>query len=179
MDRRAKTCPEAPREMTFRERAPASEFLDRDISFKMRAQHLLGSELLPRFQSPPGSDCELWRAAMRLQRMGAEHHRNLVERKPIERLSMLDRSENALRHLRHNQVFYKERFLKTERQRHAVVEDNPLQQSLRKVIVQVIERPAHPHFHAAIQIDERRGERYRSRDPNLLPVIKGLPLADC
>jgi hypothetical protein len=37
MDRHAKTCPEAPREMTFRERARVGEFLDRDISFKMRA----------------------------------------------------------------------------------------------------------------------------------------------
>src|ERR1700686_2653850 len=81
--------------------------------------------------------------------------------------------------LRHNQVFYEERFLKTERRRNAVVERNPLKQSLRKVIVQVIERPAHPHFHAAIQIDKRRGERYRARDPNLLPVVKGLPLTDC
>ena len=145
----------------------------------MRAQHLLGSELLPRFQPAPGPGCELWRAAMRLQSVGAEHHPNLVERKPIERLSVLDRGENALCHLRHNQVFDKERFLKTERPRDAVVERDSLKQSLRKIIVQVIERPAHPHFHAAIQIDERSGERYRSRDPNLLTVVKGLPLTDC
>ena len=114
MDRRAKTCPEATREMTSRKCARAGEFLNREISFKMRAQHLLGSQLLPRFQSPPRAGREPWRAAMRLQRMSAEHHRNLVERKPIERLSMLDRGENALCHLRHNQVFYKKRFLKTE-----------------------------------------------------------------
>src|SRR4029077_9498284 len=116
---------------------------------------------------------------MRLQGMSAEHHRNLVERQPIERLSVLDRSENALGHLRHNQIFDKERLLKTERRRDAIVERDPLKQSLRKVIVQIIERPAHPHFHAAIQIDERRGERYRSRDPNLLSVVKRLPLTDC
>src|ERR1700720_1429837 len=113
----AKTSPEAPRKMAFRERARAGEFPDGDISFKMRAQHLLGSELLPGFQSTPGPGCELWRAAMRLQRMRAEHHPNLVERKPIERLPGLDRGENALCHLRHNQVFDKERFLKTERRR--------------------------------------------------------------
>src|SRR5580700_6602325 len=115
---------------------------------------------------------------MRLQRMSAEHHRNLVERQPIEWLAVADRSENALCHLRHNQIFDKERFLKTERRRDTVVERDPLKQSLRKVIVQVIERAAHPHFHAAVQIDERRGERYRSRDPNLLTVVKGLPLTD-
>jgi len=63
---------------------------------------------------------------MRLQRVSAEHHCNLVERKPIERLSMLDRGKNALCHLRHNQVFDKERLLKTERHRDAVVERDPL-----------------------------------------------------
>src|ERR1700688_3314017 len=115
---------------------------------------------------------------MRLQRMSAEHHRNLVERQPIERLAVADRGENALCHLRHTQIYDKKRFLKTERRRDAVVERDPLKQSLRKVIMQVIERPAHPHFHAAIQIYERRGEGYRSRDPNLLPVVKGLPLTD-
>lgn len=116
---------------------------------------------------------------MRLQSVGAEHHPNLVERKPIERLSVFDRGENALCHFRHNHVFDKERFLKAERRRDAVVERDPLKQSLRKVIVQVIERPAHAHFHAAIQIDKRRGERYRSRDPDVFPVVKGLPLNDC
>src|SRR5712692_5973773 len=144
----------------------------------MRAQHLLGPELLPRFQPAPEPGCELWRAAMRLQSVGAEHHPNLVERKPIERLSMLDRGENALCQLGHNQVFDKERLLKAERRRDAVVERDPLKQSLRQVIVQVIKRPMHPHFHAAIQIDERRGERYRSRDPNLLTVVKSFPLTD-
>src|SRR5258708_22465691 len=95
----------------------------------MRAQHLLGSQLLPRYQPAPWSGCEFWRAAMRLQRMSAEHHGNLVERKPIERLSMLDRGENALCHLRHNQIFDKERFLKTERRRDAVVERDSLSSS--------------------------------------------------
>src|SRR5579872_5008987 len=145
----------------------------------MRAQHLLGSELLPCFQPAPGSYCELWRAAMRLQRMRAEHHPNLVLRKPIERLPVLDKGQNALCHLRDNQVFDKESFLKTERRRDAVVERDPLKQCLRKVIVQVIEWPANRHFHTAVQIDERRSERYRSRDPDLLPVVKGLPLTDC
>src|SRR5216684_175680 len=145
----------------------------------MRAQHLLSSELLPRFQPALASDCELWCPAMRLQRMRAEHHPNLVERKPVERLPVLDRGENALCHLRHNQIFDKECFLKTERRRDAVVERDPLEQSLRKVIVQVVERPAHPHFHLAVQIDECRGERYRPRDPNAFPVVKGFPLTDC
>src|ERR1700686_127618 len=115
---------------------------------------------------------------MRLQRMSAEPHRNLVERKPVERLAVADRGENALCHLRHNQVLDKECFLKTERRRDTVIERDPLKQSLRKVIVQVVERPAPPHFHAAVQIDERRGERYCSRDPNLLTVVYGLPLTD-
>src|SRR5689334_21103869 len=101
----------------------------------MRTQHLLGSQLLPRFQPASGSEFELWRTAMRLQRMSAQHHRNLVERKPVERLPMLNRGENGLCHLRHNQVFDKERFPKTERRRDAVVERDPLKQSLRKVIV--------------------------------------------
>src|SRR5260370_39405290 len=69
----------------------------------MRAQHLLGSELLPCFQAALRPACELRRAAMGLQSVSAEHHPNLVERKPIERLSMLDRGKNALCHLRHNQ----------------------------------------------------------------------------
>jgi hypothetical protein len=68
---------------------------------------------------------------MRLQRMSAEDHRNLVERQPIERLSVLDRGENALCHLRYDQIFDKECFLKTERRRDAVVERDPLKQSLR------------------------------------------------
>src|SRR6185436_15374708 len=44
--------------------------------------------------------------------------------------------------------------------------------------MQIIEWAAHPHFHAATQIDKRRGERYCSRDPNAPAVVKGLPLAD-
>jgi hypothetical protein len=56
---------------------------------------------------------------------------------------------------------------------------DPLEQSPRKVIVQVIERPSHPHFHAAVQIYKCRGERYRSRDPYVFPVVKGFPLTDC
>jgi hypothetical protein len=44
--------------------------------------------------------------------------------------------------------------------------------------MQIIEWAAHPHFHAATQIDKRRGERYCSRDPNAPAVVKGLPLTD-
>src|SRR5260370_10084427 len=142
----------------------------------MRAQHLLGSELLPSTQPALRFGCELRRAAVRLQSVSTEHHPNLVERKSIERLSVLDRGENTLCHLRDNQVLDKERFLKTERRRDAVVERDPLKQSLRKGIVQAIEWPAHPHFHAAIQIDECRWERYRPRNPNALPVLQCCPL---
>src|SRR5260370_35228314 len=106
----------------------------------MRAQHLLGSELLPCFQAALRPDCELRRAAMVLQSVSAEHHPNLVERKPIERLSMLDRGKNALCHLRHNQVFDKERFLKTERRRDAIAETDPLKHCLRKLARQELER---------------------------------------
>jgi len=44
--------------------------------------------------------------------------------------------------------------------------------------MQIIEGAAHPHFHAATQIDKRRGERYCSRDPNVPSFVKGLPLTD-
>jgi len=170
MDGRAKTCPEAPREMTFRKGASAGEILDVDISLQMRSQHLLGSELLPRFQPAPRSECELWRAAVRLQGVSTEHHRNLIERQPVQRLAVIDRVQNALCHLRNNQVFDKERFLKTERRRDAVVERDPLKQPRRKVIVQVIERPR-----THISILQFRSmnvcrKRYCSRNPTLFPL---------
>jgi len=56
----------------------------------MRAQHLFGPQLLPRPQPAPWSGCEFWRAAMPLQSVSAQHHRNLVERQPIERLAVAE-----------------------------------------------------------------------------------------
>src|SRR5580658_8105955 len=44
--------------------------------------------------------------------------------------------------------------------------------------MQVIERPAHPHFHLAREVDERRGERDRLRNPDPLPVVTSPPLTD-
>ena len=48
MDRGTETQAETPGEMTLRKGAGTGQFLDRDISFEMHPQHLLGSELLPR-----------------------------------------------------------------------------------------------------------------------------------
>jgi hypothetical protein len=110
---------------------------------------------------------------MRLQSVGAKHHPNLVERKPIERLSVFDRGENSLCHLRHNQVFDKERLLKTERRRDTVVERDPLKQSLRKVMMQVIERPAHLDFQAAIHCSGREG--HTDQDCLIRRIHRGLP----
>jgi len=81
----------------------------------MRAQHLLGSEFLPRFQSPTGSDCELWDAAMRLQGVSAKDRGSLIKRQPIEGLPVFDKGQNVLCHLRHNQIFDKKDFPKLER----------------------------------------------------------------
>ena len=70
--------------MAFRERG-AGEFMDGEVSFEMRAQHLLGPEPLPRFQSSLRFGGELRRAAMRLQSVTAKDHPDVVKRKPVER----------------------------------------------------------------------------------------------
>src|SRR6266478_1749358 len=171
MDRGAETPPEASPKMTCRKRARSGQFLNGDISLEMRAQHFLGSELLPWFQAASGRDCKLWGAGMCLQGVGAKHRGNLVERQSIQRLPVFNRGENVFCYLCHNQIFDKELFPKLERRRHGVVERDPLKELPREVIMQIIEWAAHPHFHAATQIDECRGERYRSRDANASPVV--------
>jgi hypothetical protein len=115
---------------------------------------------------------------MRLQGMSAKDRGSLIKRQPIEGLPVFDRGENVFCHLRHNQIFDKKHFPKLERRRHSVVERDPLKEFPREVIMQIIEWAAHPHFHAATQIDKRRGEWYCSRNPNVPAVVKGLPLTD-
>src|SRR5437016_13619532 len=112
MDGRAETPPEASTERASRKRARSGKFLNGDISLKMRAEHFLGSELLPWFQAPSGRDRKLWSAAMCLQGVGAKHRGNLVERQPIKWLPVFNRGENVFCHLRCNQVFDKKRFPK-------------------------------------------------------------------
>jgi len=89
-----------------------------------------------------------------------------------------DRCENALRHLRHDQVFDEEYFLKLKRGRYSVIQGNPLEQLFGKVIMQVIEWATNPHFHRTIQIDICRRKRDRSGDANLAPVVSCFPLSD-
>ena len=81
----------------------------------MRAEHFLGSELLPGFESSPGLGRELWRAAMRLQGVSAKNRGSLIKRQPIERLAVFDRGQNVFCNLRHNQIFDKKHFPKLER----------------------------------------------------------------
>jgi hypothetical protein len=177
MDRRSKTCPEAQREMTFRKRARTSHLLDRDISFKMRAQHLLGSKLLPRLQPRL---VRLRTSARRNAPAKCERRApcNLVEGQPIERPAVADKSKNALCHCATTRSSIKN----ASRRRNDV--ETPLSSALFSSILEkgnsASNRTArHLHFHAAIQIDKRGAERYRSRDPNLLTVVKGLPLTNC
>src|SRR5258707_6762646 len=144
----------------------------------MRAQHLLGSELLPWFQTASGRDRKLWSAAMCLQDVSAKDRGNLVECQPVKWLPVFDRGENVFCDLRYNHIFDKKLFPKLEQRRHSVVERNPLKEIPREVIMQIIEWAAHPHFHAATQIDECRGERYRSRDANASPVVNSSPLTN-
>src|SRR5439155_92913 len=115
---------------------------------------------------------------MRLQGVSAKDRGNLIERELIEGLPVSDRGENVFCHLRHNQVLDEEYFLKFKRGRDAVVQRNPLEQFLGKVIVQVIEGATNPHFHRTIQIDICRREWDRSCDSNLAPVVSCSPLSD-
>src|SRR5437867_5349414 len=115
---------------------------------------------------------------MRLQGMSAQHHRNLVERKPVQGLTMSDGRENVLCQLRYNQVFDEEDFLEAKSRRHIVVSRDLFKNTPCKVIVQVVEWSPDPHLHSAIQIEKCCGERYGSRDPNLPPVVEGMPLSD-
>ncbi len=71
---------------------------------------------------------------MCLQRVGTEHRGDLVEREPVKRLSMGDRGENVFCHLRHNHIFDKKPFPKSERRRYVVVERDPLKELLREVV---------------------------------------------
>src|SRR5258708_19320090 len=105
---------ETSREVTLRKRTRSGQFLDRDISFEMRSQHLLGAELLPRLQPRPRRDGKFRSDTMSLQRMSTEHHRNLIERQPVEWFAVRDGCENPLCHFRHNQVLTKQDFLKPE-----------------------------------------------------------------
>src|SRR6266404_7302184 len=98
MDGGAETQPEAPPEMACRKRARRGQFVYGDISLKMGTKHLLGSELLPRFQSAPAPDCELGRAAMGLQGVSAQDRGNLIERERIKGLPVSDRGENVFCH---------------------------------------------------------------------------------
>ena len=115
---------------------------------------------------------------MSLQRMSTEHHRNLIERQPVEWFAVRDGCENALCHLRHNEVLNKEDFLKTEIRSNVVIERNPLQKARGEVVVQVIERSPDPHFHRAIQVDERRREGNRARHPDPPTIVKRPPLTN-
>ena len=101
--------------MTCRKSARSGQLFNGDISFKMRAQHLLGSQLLPGFQSAPWRDSELWGAAMRLQCVSAKDRGNLIKRQPIEGFPVFDWGENVSCHLRHNQIFDKKHFPELER----------------------------------------------------------------
>lgn len=116
---------------------------------------------------------------MRLQRVSAKDRGNLIKREPVEGLPAFHWGKNIFCQLRHNQIFDKKRFSKLERGRDRVVECDLLKEIPREVLMQVIERAAHPHFHATTQIDKRRGERYGSCDANAPAVVKGLPLTDC
>ena len=62
-----------------------------------------------------GWDCEIRGAAMRLQSVSPQNHRDLIQCQPIERLAALDRGENVPGHLRYNQIFDEKDFLKLER----------------------------------------------------------------
>src|SRR5579872_4822129 len=126
MDGGAKTPPEASPKMTCGNRTRGGEFLDGDVSFKMRSQHLLSSKLLPWFQAASGWNCELWGAATRLQNVSAEHRGNLVERQPVKWLPVSDRGENIFCHLRHNHIFHKKFFPKLKQRCHSVVACDPL-----------------------------------------------------
>ena len=63
----------------------------------------------------PGAGGEFGSAAARLQCVSGQNHRDMIQREPIQRLPVFDWCEDALSHLRHNQVFDKKDFLKLER----------------------------------------------------------------
>src|SRR5271154_4731822 len=44
--------------------------------------------------------------------------------------------------------------------------------------MQVVEWPAHPHFHAATQVNKCRSKRYCPRNPDASSVINRSPLSD-
>jgi hypothetical protein len=178
MDRGTETQAGTLGEMTLGKGARIRQFLDRDMSFEMRPQHLLGPELLPRLKPRLRRDGKSRSTTMGLQCMSAEHHRNLIERQPVERFTMGDRRENGLSHLRHDQVLNKEDFLKTEIWSNVVIDGDSLKKVRREVVVQVIEWPPDPHFHRSIQIDERRREGNRARNSDLATVVKRTPLTN-
>src|SRR5258708_39108408 len=113
---------ETSREVTLRKRTRSGQFLDRDISFEMRSQHLLGAELLPRLQPRPRRDGKFRSATMSLQRMSTEHHRNLIARQPLEWPVERAGRQHALCHLRPNEALNKEDFLKPEIRSNVVIE---------------------------------------------------------